>query len=112
MSHHKCGAASRQESIEEYKRILEVINQTNERVERRKENLEGCQRDGDGIYRTTNRAYNGECGRLGLLRPVFRFCLIVVSFVPLGGGGRSRWTIPDGSTAGGAGAALASTSLT
>ena len=91
--------------------MLEVMNQTNERVDKRKENLEERERHADGTRKITNRAYNGEWGRLGLLRPLFRDCLFVVSFVPLGGGGRSRWTIPDGSTFGCAGTALASASL-
>jgi len=61
VSHHRCGAKSRQESSEEYMRTFEVMNQTNERIDKRTDNLGDCQRVGNGrISRFTNRAYNGE----------------------------------------------------
>jgi len=61
VSHHRCGADSRQESSEEYMRTLEMMNQTNERIDRTTDNLEGrqCVDNGRGS-RVTNRAYNGE----------------------------------------------------
>ena len=61
VSHHRCGEEMRQVSSEEYMKTLEAINQTNERIERRTDKLENCQRFGDGsMSRVTNRAYNGE----------------------------------------------------
>jgi hypothetical protein len=42
-------------------KTLEVMNQTNERIDKRTDNLEDRQRFGNGSgSRVTNRAYNGE----------------------------------------------------
>ena len=61
MSHHRCGAEIRQESSEEYMKTLEVMNQMNERIDKRTDNLGGCQRVANGsVSGVTNRAYNGE----------------------------------------------------
>ena len=106
-----CGAASRQVSTEEYTRTLEVMNQTKERIERTTDNLKERQHIGERTSRITNREYNRELGRLGLLRALVRDCLVDVSFVPLVGATWSGRTIPSGSTSGLAGVALASTSL-
>ena len=65
-----CGAASLQESREEYIRTLEVMNQMKESMDKRTDNLKEGQPTEDRTSRTTNRAYSGECGRLGLLRPL------------------------------------------
>ena len=48
MSHHRCGEEIRQESSEEYKKTLEVMNQMNERIDKRTDNLEDRQRIGNG----------------------------------------------------------------
>lgn len=86
MSHHRCGAEIRQESSEEYMKTLEVMNQMNERIDKRTDNLEGCQHGATGdISGATDRAYNGEWGSSGLLRALFRDCLFDVSLGPLGG---------------------------
>ena len=61
MSHHRCGEEIRQVSSEEYMKTLEAINQTNERIDKRTDNLEDSQRVwGGSIPRVTNRAYSGE----------------------------------------------------
>lgn len=113
VSHHRCGAENRQESSEEYMRTLEVMNQTNERIDKRTDNLGDLQRVDNGVAsRVTNRAYNGEWGRLGLLRALFLDCLLEVSFEPLGGTIVSARKIPGGSVSGTwAGMGLASASL-
>lgn len=101
VSHHRCGAANRQESSEEYMRTLEVMNQTNERIDKRTDNLEDGQRVDNGkTPSVTNRAYNGEWGRLELLRALFRDCLLDDSFGPLGGIIVSARKVPRGSASG------------
>ena len=61
VSHHRCGEEIRQVSSEEYMKTLEAINQTNERIDKRTDNLENRQHVGSGtISGVTNRAYNGE----------------------------------------------------
>lgn len=61
MSHHKCGAEIRQELSEEYTKTLEAINQTNETIDKRTDNLGGRQHVVNGSTSgVTNRAYNGE----------------------------------------------------
>lgn len=67
MSHHRCGAANRQESIEEYMKTLEVMNQVKERIDKRTDNLEERQRVGDGTSRITNRENKEESEGSGLL---------------------------------------------
>ena len=101
VSHHRCGAESRQESSEEYMRALEVMNQTNERIDRTTDNLEDRQRIVNGRgFRVTNRAYSGEWGRLTLFRALFRDCLLDVSFGPLGGIIVPVRKVPGGSRSG------------
>lgn len=43
VSHHRCGEEMRQESIEEYMKTLDAMNQTNERIDKRTDNLEARQ---------------------------------------------------------------------
>lgn len=57
-SHHKCGAASRQEPTEVYMKTLEVMNQTKAKNEMRTDSLGERQRVGVRTCRITNRGYN------------------------------------------------------